>query len=165
MNNTEYVECFGYKVYKNGTIINKYNNELQQHLLTKQIKILINGKRRNISISKFIYYAFNRDFDFTDNNIYISFKDGDNNNLSIDNLELDYKSNYLQGENNSCSKLTDKQVEEIIEKYKNKKEHNYTYSKLAKEYGVSITLICQIINKKARNQKNYLMRNKVINKG
>ena len=157
MNKTEYVECLGYKVYRDGTIFNKYGNELTQHHITKQIKILINGKRKNVSVSKFVYYAFNRDYDYTDKNSFISFKDSDDNNLAINNLELGYKGNYLQGENNSCSKITDKQVIEIIQKYK-QGHKKYTYEQLAKEYDISVTLVCQIINKKARNKKNYKMK-------
>lgn len=160
MNMTDYVECLGYKVFRNGMILNKNNKELKQHILTKQIKVQINGKRKNIVASKFVYYAFHRDFDYLKKENIVIFKDGNESNYAIDNLEVDYRGNYLQGENNSSSKLTDKQVEEIKEKYTNKIIHHYTYDKLAKEYGVSPTLICQIINKKARNKRKYIMKNK-----
>ena len=161
MEDNEFVELYGYKVFKNGKIFNSYNKEITQFKNSGAIKININGKQINVPILKFIYYAFNRDFDLQDKTITIVPKDMNKDNLSYDNLKVEKKENIIWGENSINSKLTDTQVEEIKDKYKNRKEKYCTYRSLADEYGVSHSLISGIIKGRFRNKKNYILKKEI----
>jgi predicted transcriptional regulator len=57
-----------------------------------------------------------------------------------------YSGEGIKGEKNKLSKLTEKHVLEIRNKYANT---TTSYSKLAKEYGISHTTIMRIINRKS----------------
>ena len=145
------VEYYNYEIDKKGDI---YNNDklLKQYKKNGNLKIKVGTKWKNVKASKFIYCAFNQDIDLFDKNYYV-IKKNKNKGYEINNLLLKSKTDYMQGENNGNSKLTDIEVLEIRLKYQS---GEYTYKKLAKLYNVSIPLICNIINKKARNENNYI---------
>lgn len=94
-----------------------------------------------------------------DNKLEVNHKDGNSKNFSIDNLEWVTKSENqlhaykfglvspIKGEKNILSKLSDKQVLDIREKYKTKM---YSQREIAKEFGVSQCRINFIVNNKAR---------------
>lgn len=65
------------------------------------------------------------------------------------------RQNIVTGENNGQSKLTDSQIREIREIYRPGKSgvgSEYSQRGLAKKYGVSVSRICEIVNRK--NWKN-----------
>lgn len=92
-----------------------------------------------------------------DNKPCINHKDGNKLNNNVDNLEwCTYKENTQHaiksglieaGERSVTSKLTNKEVIEIKERYK---IGNISQSKLAKEYDVNPSCICNIVNNKTR---------------
>lgn len=141
--------CLGYEVYSNGEVLGLKGRPLKK---SKQIRIKINGKWKNIEWGRFIYYAFHRDFDLLDKNkTVISIKKG---NYSLDKLKVVDRNNYLKGENHVSSKLTQSQVYNIIKEYKDGEikglDKNYpnkkvSYRSLAEKYGVSHTVIKNII--------------------
>lgn len=160
----DFVELYGYKIYKNGNIIGKKTNKLITK--RKQIKIYLeNGKKQNVSYARLIYFAFHQnDFDFNDKNIVITKNNEDKNDYSLDNLKAMETKDILHGEKNKTAKLTDEQVEEIryiYNKYKNERGDNnnpnvrISYRKLAELYNVSHTAIQQIVNGKYRNEERY----------
>jgi len=155
------VLLWGYTIYDNGDIYGVKGKKLNK---SKQVKI--NGKL--YFTSHLIYYAFNQDtFNLEDRNNVIIHLDGNELNNKLSNLKLESKKIIVQGENNSQSKLTDKQVEEIKELYKKGKEGKvgqndprvkYSYRQLADMYGVSHTLIKGIIKGHFRNKENYIIK-------
>jgi len=163
----EYVELFGYKVYKNGDIIGLNGKKFTKN--RPQIKIYW-GKNKvatEISYARFVFYAFNfKTFNFHDKSIIIEHINGNKEDYSINNLIAIKRGNKYHGENHIKAKLTDKQVQEIKDIYKQKDngiyDKNYpfskiSYRKIAEEYGVSHTLIKSIVKGTCRNQENYIM--------
>lgn len=167
------VELWGYTIYKDGKIIGLQGKELTRG---KQIKIKwgINGKTRVVSYARFVYYAFNhRTFNFNDKTMVIQYINGNENDYSIDNLTIVDRKYVVQGQYNVSSKLTDEQIEEIKELYRQKKKFNkmkkkkigkndpttnMSYRKLAEKYGVSHSMIAGIVKGQFRNSENYIMR-------
>lgn len=143
-------ELFGYKVNENGTIL-KLNGEPMKE--NKMIKVVWEDKSvREIPYAKFVYYAFHRDLDLNDTHLIIKHKDNNRSNFNLSNLEIVSKKDYYR-ENSTKSKLTQEQIEEIIDIYGNKEKQiekndplsRVSYRKLAEKYGVSHTLIRAII--------------------
>jgi hypothetical protein len=52
-----------------------------------------------------------------------------------------------KGEDNNLAKLTEKQVLEIRDKYEKNKKFGYK-AQLGREYNISMTTICDILNRK-----------------
>ena len=160
-------ELFGYKVFENGTIIGKKGKKISKR---PQIKVYFeeNQKPTEMSYARFVYYAFNyKNFNFNDKTIVVQHINGDNKDCYINNLVAVKRKFISQGQNNGLAKLTDAEVEEIKLLYKQGKEDNLkdndpttkvSYRKLAEQYGVSHTLIKDIINGKHRNKDNYIMK-------
>ena len=158
----EIKNVFGYKVKSNGKIL-KLNGEPMKY--QKTIRIVWNGIGREVSYSRFVYYAFNMEnFDFNDHSIVIIHKDNNKKNNRIENLLAVKRKDLIQGENSNSYKLTDKDVENIIKEYNDygTSEHDPTkkcsYRKLAQKYGVSHTLIRGIIKGDFRNKDNYILK-------
>jgi len=85
----------------------------------------------------------------------INHKDGDKSNNHVDNLEwatrsenikhaFDYNLKNAEGGNNGYSKLTEKQVYNIVEKYNT---GNYTYKDLSSMFNISTIVISKIITR------------------
>lgn len=158
----EIKDLFGYKVKSNGKIL-KLNGKPMKY--QKNIKVIWNGTSREVSYSRFVYYAFNVDnFNFDNHNIIIIHKDNNKKNNRIENLLAVKRKDLIQGENSNSSKLTDEDVKNIIKEYNDygDKEHDPTkkcsYRKLAQKYGVSHTLIRGIVNGDFRNKNNYILK-------
>lgn len=86
----------------------------------------------------------------------VNHKDGNKNNNTKSNLNwtdgvgnMKHARKYLgfdqRGEKSGCAKLTEKDVRDIIAKYKTGK---YTYAEIAKDYTVHYGHICSIVNRK-----------------
>lgn len=159
-------ELLGYKVFENGKVLGIKNTELQIKNKTDLLKIKIENKYTYIPVMRFIYYAFNPTFDYEDYSLMVVQKEN-NDDLGINNLQVVKRSSKIQGENSCNAKLTDEQVEEIIAIYKNAKEKgfdknnpntNVSYRSLAKDYGVSHSLISGIIKRRFRNKENYKLK-------
>ena len=153
------VDLFGYKVLENGTIL-KLNGEPMKYQKTIQI-IWNKNEPKSVSYSRFVYYAFHQDFDFNNHSYCVKHKDNNLKNNNINNLYISDKKEYLWGENNKKSKLTDEEVKEIKEMYSIGREVNkgyelndpkrrYSYRKIAELYGVSHNLIRQIVKEECR---------------
>ena len=120
---------------------------------SKQIKVKVDNDWHNIDWNKFIYYAFHQDnFDLFSNLVVKSV----NNTSNINSLYLERKNKHLQREHNKNSKLTEEQVNNILEEYnsgsvkdkelnKNNPTRRVSYRYLGAKYNVSHTLIKDII--------------------
>lgn len=154
------VNLFGYKIYDNGTILKLNGKPMAFH---KTIHIKVNNEVKNVSYARVIYYAFNQDtFDFDNHSYCIKHKDNNPKNNRLDNLYMTNQKDYLWGEKNKKAKLTEEEVEEIRKLYFIGEQENkgnglnypikkYSYRKLAEKFGVSHSLIQQIINGGCRN--------------
>ena len=159
---------FGYHVYQNGKIVGLRGKEINKN--RSQIKIYWgkNKKVREVSYARFVYYAFHQDsFNFDDTSLVVRFKDGNKRNYDLNNLEVFNKKVVYQGEHNTQAKLTDRQVEEIKRLYNTQRGANIninypfkrcSYRKLARQYGVSHTLIRSIVKGEHRNKENYIIK-------
>ena len=67
------VELYGYTIYDDGTILKKNGKRLNTN---QQIRIKLdnNGNTRQVNYARFVYYAFNRDFDIFFNKFGITHK-------------------------------------------------------------------------------------------
>lgn len=158
------VELYGYTIYDDGTILKKNGKKLNTN---QQIKIKLdnNGNTRQVNYARFVYYAFNRDFDINDKNIMIKHINGNKQDCRIDNLLSQSVKLIKQGENSTSAKLTDKEVEEIKRLYglkdnegTNSPKTNISYRKLAERYGVTHTAIRGIIKGYFRNKDKYIIK-------
>ena len=152
-------DFYGYTIYENGDIVNKYGKQMspRNNKGRLEIKLTINGVRKNFSVGRLVYCVFNNIDPFTfDKDQCVTFKDGDKLNVNLDNLECKYRGDLIQGEKHNISKLTDKEIEEIRKKYfstKNNRPINqydvkgeyHSYRSLAKDYDVTYPTIKQII--------------------
>lgn len=156
------VELFGYKIFENGTILALNGKPMK---FNKTITLSVNKKLKKVSYARFVYYAFNKDFDFNNHSYCVKHKDNDFSNNNINNLYITNKKEDIRGENHKMAKLTDKQVEEIKELYRkgqekdrdintNSPNRRISYRKLADKYGVSHNLIRGIIKGNFRNKNN-----------
>lgn len=156
----------GYTIYEDGTIIGLYGRPIKPSLHNNryEIKLKVDGKRKNYVLSRLIYYVF-KPFDIEDKNLCVTYKDGDSKNIHIDNLQLAHRKDLIQGsKHKAISKLTDEQVEEIKQAYKGKSganQHNKTSPSLydlAKKYGVTKGNIMQIVKGISRNEEEYKLK-------
>ena len=162
-------DFYGYTIYENGDIVNKYGKQMspRNNKGRLEIKLTINGVRKNFSVGRLVYCVFNNIDPFTfDKDQCITFKDGNKLNVKLDNLECKYRGDLIQGEKHNISKLTDKEIEEIRDKYfstRNNRPVNqfddkgeyHSYRSLAKEYGVTYPTIKQIVEGETRNKDKY----------
>lgn len=160
------VNFHGYTIYEDGTIISLYGREMKKSLNNGRYEIRLNieGKRKNYIVSRLVFYVFNP-FDIDDKNICISYKDGNKESIHLDNLYLTHRKDLIQGEKHKArSKLTDTQIKEIKALYKGKagtSQHNKTSLSLqdiANMYGVSKGNIALIIRGESRNEKDYKLK-------
>ena len=167
-------EYCGYTIYENGDIIGLYGRKLKQRTRgggRKEIKLSINGKKINYIVSRLVYCVFN-DIDplELDKDQCVVSKDGNKSNTALENLELVYRGDLIQGDKHtSIAKLSDKDVEDIKRKYAETKDNRpvnqydgdkpyNSYRSLAEEYGVTHTLIKLIIQDKTRDETKYKLK-------
>lgn len=155
-----------YKIYKNGTIINKFGNKLKLRIKNNkyEVKLTINSERKNFIVSRLIYYVF-LPFDIIDKNLCISYKDNNSLNIHLDNLYLIHRKDLIQGEKHkTIAILTDQQIKEIKELYKGKSgnnqydKQNYSLQDLANMYNVTKGNIASIVKNKSRDKDNYKLK-------
>lgn len=167
-------KMFGdYTVMENGDIYNAKGKKLTHTIKNgrKEIKLSFNGKRKAFISPRLVYCLFNDiDIETFDKNQCVTFKDGDKLNIHIDNLQIKFRGDLIQGDNHKAiNKLNEKQVQEIKEKYfstiQNKpiNQHDKTkpynsYRSLAREYGVKYSAIKQIVEGSCRNERNYKLK-------
>ena len=113
------------------------------------VNLCMGGKYKSFRVHRLVALEFIGYSDLT-----VNHKDGNKTNNNIDNLEwMSFKKNYehakingllASGENNGRHKLLWSDVEQIRQKYLTKKSFRY----IAKEYGVSKSVISKIIHNK-----------------
>lgn len=169
------VDFYDYIITENGDVYSK-NGKLRKPVL-KQDRYMMgfslpNG-RRTYPLARIIYKAFNDDFDISDKNQCITFKDNNKLNIHLDNLICVFRGDLIQGDGHrNITKISGEIAEQIKKEYaetlNNRPVNQYTrsgqynsYRSLAKKYGVASTLIKQIVEGKTRNKANYkLSKNK-----
>lgn len=158
----------GYKIYKDGTIVGKYGKTISKRVRNGryEVKLIIDGERKYMILSRLMYWLFVENFDLDNKNLCVSAKDDDFLNVHPDNLYLEERKNLIQGEKHKKrSKLTDEQIQEILETYKPNpmganqySENNVSYAKLAEKYGVSKANIAMVIKGRSRNSDEYKLK-------
>lgn len=126
--------------------------------------------KKTYPLARAIYSAFNPDFDITDKNQCITFKDNNKLNVYLDNLICVFRGDLIQGDGHrNRTVITEQQADQIRKEYADTinnrpvNQHNQekpynSYRKLAKKYGVTYALIKQIIEGKTRNKENYKLK-------
>jgi hypothetical protein len=121
-------------------------------------------------LARAIYAAFNPNFNITDQDQCITFKDNNKLNIHIDNLICKFRGDLIQGDGHrNRTSITDQQAEQIKKEYaetiSNRPINQYdatevynSYRTLAKKYNVTFPLIKQIIEGKTRNKENYKLK-------
>lgn len=137
----------------------KYNQQSQlKPRMNKRgylyVNLCKNGKSKSVMIHRLVAKYFLPDFNET---LQVNHKDGIKTNNNISNLEMVTQTENMKhavinkllvnpkGEKHWCVKLTEKEVVEIRQKYKN---GCYTQQNLAEQYNVSRECIKLIINNK-----------------
>ena len=141
------IKIDNYIVFEDGIVFNKYGKQLK---IRKQIRL----NDKFVSYGRFIYWAFNQDFDINDyTNVIV--KINKNKGYELSNLKVIKEKDIKQGENNGYAKLTNDEVEEIKKRYNTT---SCTYRSLARDFGVSHSLIGGIIKGNFRNKENYILK-------
>lgn len=157
---------YDYEIYENGTIINKFGNEvkIREHNGKYETRLTIEGKRKNYLVARLMYYVFNG-FEWENKDLCITPIDGNHLNIDLDNLQLVHRKDLIQGEKHlKRSKLTNEQIEEIRSLYKGKagkSQHDKTslsLNDLAKMYGVTKANIAAIVRGESRNKEEYKLK-------
>lgn len=128
----EYRVFSGYMFYEDGTVRNPLGIKLSKrvHQGRYDIKIFINGKRRNILFARLYYWLFVEQFDINDRNLCVISLDGNHLNTIPSNLKLVERKSMLQGEGHKKTKISDQQIEEM--------KISYNEGKTLKEIGKNI---------------------------
>jgi hypothetical protein len=160
------VDFHGYTIFENGKIIGLYGKEVKKRINNGryEVRLNIDGKRKNYIVSRLVYYVFNP-FDIDDKNICISYKDNDKLNINISNLYLTHRKELIQGDKHKArSKVTNEQAEEIRQLWKGKTGKNQldknglSLQDIANMYGVTKGNIRMIIKGDSRNEKEYKLK-------
>lgn len=146
-------EYKGYTFFEDGTFINKRGKSGNYHIKNKRytVKLSINNKRETLMYHRLRHYLFVEDFDFNDKDICVIAKDGNYLNLDLNNYTL-MKREQLYLVKKNIKVLSKETVKQIREEYANQDNINYFAPEyksmyyLAAKYGVSKSLIRQIIN-------------------
>lgn len=162
----KYKEYHGYKIHEDGTITGLNGRPVKQRIRNnrREIKLNVDGKRKNFIVSRLVYCVF-YPFDWNDKNLCVSFKDGNSLNVHLSNLYLTNRKDLIQGsKHRNRAKLTDKQVKQIRQLYKGKAgnsqydKEGYSLQDIANMYGVTKSNIYMILKGKSRNQKKYKLK-------
>ena len=155
-----------YEIFENGIIINtSTGKEISQRIKDKhkEVRLTLNGIRKNFITSRLVYWLFNDNFDIDNKDLCIVAEDLINFTLS--DLKVVNRKDLIQGEKHkNVYKLTNEQVAEIKSLYIGKtgvNQHTKTgmsYSDIAKKYGVTRGLIASIIRGEIRNENSYKLK-------
>lgn len=83
------VEFCGYIICENGYVTNRQGKEVKHHFKRTryEIRLVKDGKKKAYISARLIYCLFNDiDYDIFDNNICVTFDDGDPKNIHLNNL-------------------------------------------------------------------------------
>ena len=155
-----------YEVFEHGIIINTLNGkEMAQRIKDKpkEVRLTLNGIRKNFITSRLVYWLFNDNFDIDNKDLCVVAEDLINFTLS--DLKVVNRKDLIQGEKHkNVYKLTNEQVAEIKSLYIGKtgvNQHTKTgmsYSDIAKKYGVTRGLIASIVRGEIRNENSYKLK-------
>ena len=155
-----------YEIFENGMIINtSTGKEIAQRIKGKhkEVRLTLNGIRKNFITSRLVYWLFNDNFDIDNKDLCVVAEDLINFTLS--DLKVVNRKDLIQGEKHkNVYKLTNEQVAEIKSLYIGKtgvNQHTKTgmsYSDIAKKYGVTRGLIASIIRGEIRNENSYKLK-------
>ena len=143
-------ENSSYLIYPDGRIYSIKSAKFLKLITSngnKCIKISTNrNKNSTLYIARLLYYYFIDEFDKSDSNYIIKFKDSNQVNLSLDNLILTKRSDICIHRNTELNIRPGN--DELIKKvYKDFNEFNASLVSLSKKYNVSPTTIRRWINK------------------
>lgn len=156
----------GYTIYEDGTIIGLYGKEVKKRINNGRYEVRLNieGKRKNYIVSRLVYYVFN-EFDINDQNLCVSYKDNDKLNIDLSNLYLTHRKDLIQGDKHrSIARVTDEQAEEIRQLWKGKTGNNqydkegYSLQDIANMYGITKANVNWIIKGWSRNEEDYKLK-------
>lgn len=148
---------FSYKVYRDGSIVNKDGHLLSQ-VVDKfgyaKVCLTINGKQKTERVHRVVAICY---IENSEGKPFINHINGIKTDNDVSNLEWCTSSENMihadknglrniNGEKNKSSKLTEKQVIEIREL---KKSNSYTNTELSKMFNVSDSNISYIVKNKS----------------
>lgn len=163
------VEYNGYVITEKGQVYG-LNGTLRKPLLKNgryEMRFTTPTGPKTYPLARIVYAVFHDEFDITDVNQCITFKDNDKMNVSLDNLVCAYRGDLIQGDGHrNRIALTSEMAEQIRKDYKetrgNRPVNQYdsvkpynSYRTLAKKYKVTFALIKQIIEGNTRNKAKY----------
>ena len=155
-----------YEIFEDGTIINtSTGKKISQRIKGnhKEVRLTIDGVRKNYITSRLVYWLFNDDFDIENKNLCVVADDMIN--FTLKDLKVVHRKELIQGDGhkNVC-KLTEEQVSEIKALYNGKPcinqhdKNGVSYADISKKYGVTKSLIASILRGKTRNEKTYKLK-------
>lgn len=171
------MECkkfFDYTICENGDIYNKHNRKLKPTRKKDgrgyryEIRLHTDNGRKHFILSRLLYYVFNPDFDVSNKDLCVVFKDREETNdseLHINNLEVQHRKDLIQGDNHhNRTTVTSEVSEKIREEYEGKASKNQfnktspSYLDLAKKYNTTRGNIIQIVRGRSRNKDKYKLK-------
>ena len=165
-------QFYNYTITEHGEVYNKQGKIIKARLHNERYEIRFSTPNGNkiYPLARAIYKAFNPDFDITDTNECITFKDNNKLNIHVDNLICMFRGDLIQGDGHrNRTTLTEQTAEQIrneyaetinnrpVNQHDGKASYN-SYRTLAKKYNVTYSLIKQVIEGKTRNKDNYILR-------
>jgi len=161
----------GYSITANGEVYG-LNGKLRKPVLKQGRYEMRFSGGKTYPVARIVYAVFHEDFDLNDTNQCITFIDNNKLNVKLDNLMCVYRGDLIQGDGHrnraKLSEETAKQIKEDyaktlanrpVNQYDRHGEYN-SYRSLAREYGVTPSLIKQVIEGNTRNKINYKLHKK-----
>ena len=109
-----------YTITENGQVFGKTGRLRKPVLKNGRYEMRFNTPegKKVYPLARAIYAAFNPDFDITDKNQCITFKDNNKLNVHLDNLICVFRGDLIQGDgHHNRTAITDQQAEQIKKEY------------------------------------------------
>jgi len=157
------VDFYGYTIYSDGTIISQRGKPMAITVdknNVRMVRLYIDGKRKHFIVSRLIYCVFNGlDILSLSRDKCVSYRDGNKSNVELSNLYLISRKDLIQGENNTSSKLNNRDVKCMINEFNSLRDSHismdYIKDYLSSKYGVKKETVMHIVKGRARNKDNY----------